>query len=451
MSEANKKTAKDEILDVYKGIRNFLLDNEEYFKQLVDIENKDAAKEKAVGIATTIAKCFLNFFSCDIAGTLLEGTRDIVGSLKGDKNEIQGLSAAYDNIVKKHNNYYEKLKVKKNKGFGKVNVYGYNKQKDCYYKKEKPEVEIARLKTTSEMLEEIYNKYGIERKSIKGRKERRKLSEAVAAHFKNLNDINNEKKIAKLENTVEDLKEKLREQAETLKEQKERFEKQEKRLLVFEETNKRQEILLKELMKNVEILNSGKEKQIEQQKMLEAMKKEHPQIQQIVQQTNVGKIQTPQKAKEVHAQNLSDRFKGLEMIEISEAKDAEEEQIRTPLATGTSNEVAAKSQIVENRAEEDSEIEDNRISDTEDIKEENKKAKPKQFQDLPDRPKNVVRLKLPKRNDTIKEEEIQISLKSQSLDSGIAHLRDKNKRVKEAHKEIEAKTQKRGLASKSMP
>ena len=155
------------------------------------------------------------------------------------------------------------------------------------------------------------------------------------------------------------------------------------------------------------------------------------------QRTNSVAIQTLQKEdKEARAQNLSDRFKGLERLNLPETDDVKEEQIRTPLATGTSNEEAAKSQVVENGSKKDSEIENNKISDTEDIKEENKKAKPKQFQDLPDRPKNVVRLKLPKRNDTIKEEEIQISLKSQSLDSGIAHLQDKNKRFNSANKEM---------------
>lgn len=349
--------------------------------------------------------------------------------LKKDKNEIQKLSEAYDHIVKKHNNYYKNLKVKTGKGLRRVNVYDYDEQNGYYYEVKNPKVKIKKLETTEEKLNKIYDKYGIGGKTIKGRIERKKISDTVVAYHNNLNRVNTNK----------------------------RLNKHDKQINVLEEINKQQNKDLEELRKDLENFKKEKERQNEQIQMLQAMLKELQsrgnisQTQLTSQRTNSVATQTPQKAKEVHAQNLSDRFKGLEMIEISEAKDAEEEQIRTPLATGTSNEVAAKSQIVENRAEEDSEIEDNRISDIEDIKEKDKKVKPKQFQDLPDRPKNVVRLKLPKRNDTIKEEEIQISLKSQSLDSGIAHLRDKNKRVKEAHKEIEAKTQKRGLASKSMP
>lgn len=148
---------------------------------------------------------------------------------------------------------------------------------------------------------------------------------------------------------------------------------------------------------------------------------------QIQQQNDKEITQTPQKEdKGVQVQSLSDRFKGLERFELSETNDAKDEQVQTPHATETSNEKVQTQQ------------------------QKDKKAKIRQFHDLPDRLKNIERIKLPKRNDLIKEEEIQISLKSQSLDSGIAHLRDKNKRFKGANKEIKERTHQNDLASVSM-
>ena len=136
-----------------------------------------------------------------------------------------------------------------------------------------------------------------------------------------------------------------------------------------------------------------------------------------IQQQNDKKItQTPQKEdKSVQVEVLSDKFKGLEKLELSETNDVKGEQVQTPHATGTSDEKVQTQQ------------------------QKDKKAKIKQFHDLPDRPKNVVRLKLPKTNDIIKEEDIQMPLKSQSLDSGIAYLKDKNKRVKGANKEMDGR------------
>lgn len=136
-----------------------------------------------------------------------------------------------------------------------------------------------------------------------------------------------------------------------------------------------------------------------------------------IQQQNDKKItQTPQKEdKGVQVEVLSDKFKGLEKLELSETNDVKDEQVQTPHATGTSNE---KVQIQQQK---------------------DKKAKIRQFHDLPNELKNVVRLKLPKTNDILKEEDIQMPLKSQSLDSGIAYLKDKNKRVKSANKEMDGR------------
>ena len=156
---------------------------------------------------------------------------------------------------------------------------------------------------------------------------------------------------------------------------------------------------------------------------------------QIKQQNDKEIIQTPQKEdKGIQVQSLSDRFKGLERLKLPKTSDVKEEQIQTPHATGTNNEK------IQTQQQKDKEI------------------KIRQFQDLSDRPKNVVRIKLPKTND-VKEEQIQTPLASQPLDDKVSktsakqlsELDDENSRVKSARKEIEERTHQNGLASRSMP
>ncbi len=419
MSEEIEKTVKDEILDVYNKISEFSLSSQKYFKKLASINKKEENKEMVAEIITNITKCFLNIFGCGIGGAIFEGAKDAINTFKKNKNEIQKLSDAYDSIVKKHNNYYEKLEVKKSKGFGTEKVYGYDKQSGYYYELKNPKVKIKKLETTEEKLNKIYDKYGISGKTIKGRIERKEISDSVVAYHNNLNHVKANKRLDQHDEQINELEEKNKRQNKELEEFKKRTEQQDKDL--------------EELRKYLEYLKKEKEQQAEQMQMLQATLKELQsrcnisQTQLTSQRTNSVATQTLQKEdKSVQVEVLSDKFKGLEKLELSETNDAKDEQVQTPHATETSNEKVQTQQ------------------------QKDKKAKIRQFHDLPDRPKNVERLKLPKRNDTIKEEEIKISLKSQSLDSGIAHLRDKNKRFNSADKEIKERTHQNDLASVSM-
>ncbi len=407
MSEEIEKTVKDEILDVYNKISEFSLSSQKYFKKLASINKKEENKEMVAEIITNITKCFLNIFGCGIGGAIFEGAKDAINTFKKNKNEIQKLSDAYDIIVKEHNNYYEKLEVKKSKGFGTEKVYGYDKQSGYYYELKNPKVKIKKLETTEEKLNKIYDKYGISGKTIKGRIERKEISDSVVAYHNNLNHVKANKRLNQHDEQINELEEKNKRQNKELEEFKKRTEQQDKDL--------------EELRKYLEYLKKEKEQQAEQMQMLQATLKELQsrcnisQTQLTSQRTNSVATQTPQKEdKGIQVQSLSDRFKGLERLELSETNDSKGEQIHTPCATGTSNEVVTKSQVVENRSEEDSDIENDKTSDRE------------------------------------QQQQAQTLLASQSLDSGIAHLRDKNKRFKGANKEIKERTHQNDLASVSM-
>lgn len=187
MSIENKNTMTNEIVNVYKNIRNFLLGNEKQLEKISDIEGKKEVAERVGGVAIGVAKCLLDIFSLGLASSLLEGTKDVVSSIRGSKNEIDELSKIYDSIAKKYNRQYKK------------------DIKDGTKKK---------LETTDEMLNEICEKYGTNKRKFK------KLKGTIAEHFNMIVSKENEERLNEAEERLNRFDEKLKKLEEALAETK---------------------------------------------------------------------------------------------------------------------------------------------------------------------------------------------------------------------------------------
>ena len=281
----SKEIKKQMILDDIVGVYTHVIDVMFTGEQLEKVGNAEKRQEiigKTVDIAASVGKCLLNIFSCGLVGSIFEGTKDIVSSIKDNKNEIETLSTVYNGLVKKCN---DKCEADKN---------------------------TQKLQTVDEMLEDICKKYKISRIRLN------RMSASVSRHLHII----------------------------LLKKLREKQEKQSIRIDKLEKENIELKKDLKELRKDLENFKKEKEQQNEQMQMLQAMLKELQPISNInqtqpaSQRINIEAIRAPQQTVITGPEEGSD----IGNDKTNNIKDPKEEQIQTLRTIGTSNEGAQAQQ-----------------------------------------------------------------------------------------------------------